>query len=97
MIHDPLNIFTADFGERFILHTSAGDRDVMAIYEDPRFSAELGQTYLDTSKETITVKECDVCDLRREDYVTRVSTNLKYQVIEKHPDGTGFVTVMLSA
>lgn len=96
MIHDPLNIFVDDFGEPFILHTSSGDHEATAIYEDPRTSAELGQVYLDTRNEVITAKECALCDLEREDYVTRVKTGVRYKVIEKQTDGTGFVNVMLS-
>jgi hypothetical protein len=94
MIQDPLHIFTADFGEKIVLHTRSGDREVMAIYDDAFIDQALGETVMDTRQKRFTARECDVQGLAREDTITHGCR--RFSVIQVEPDGTGFATIQVS-
>jgi hypothetical protein len=95
MIRDPQHIFVADFGRPVILRTKRGDKQINAIWDDAFFDASVGETVLDTSQKRLTARECDTCGLAREDRV-QVGA-FEFRVIQVQPDGTGFVTILLSA
>lgn len=94
MIHDPQDIFIADFGQKVVLHTDAGDREITGIYDAAFFDSAIGETVLDTTQKRFTCKASDVTDLKREDKVTLGCGT--FEVLRVEPDGTGFVTVLLT-
>lgn len=94
MIHDPQDIFTADFGEEITLHTTGGDRKIIAIYDDAFMDQTLGETVMDTTQKRFTAREADAVGLRREDTITHGTQ--EFTVIQIQPDGTGFVTISVS-
>lgn len=95
MISDPQHIFLADFGQRVILRTQQGDREITAIWDDAFFDASVGETVLDTTQKRLLARESDICGLAREDRV-QVGA-FSFRVIQIQPDGTGFASIMLSA
>lgn len=95
MIRDPQHIFLADFGQRVVLHTKSGDREITGIYDAAFFNAELGETELDTTQKRLTCRDQDVRDLKREDTVT-FPCGETLSVVRLMPDGTGMTTVLLS-
>lgn len=94
MIHDPKDIFLADFGQTVVLHTQAGDRQITAIYDAAFFDSAIGETVLDTTQKRILCKDCDLRDLKREDKVT-LGCGM-FEVLRLEPDGTGMTTVLLT-
>lgn len=94
MIHDPQDIFLADFGNHVVLHTDAGDLQVTGIYDDAFFDSSIGEIVLDTTQKRVLCKACDLGSLKREDQVTIDCQ--RFEVLQLQPDGTGFVTVLLT-
>lgn len=94
MIHDPQDIFIADFGKPVILHTDAGDVEALGIYDDAFFDSAVGEIVLDTTQKRLVCKDCDIGTLKREDQVTMDCG--KFEVLQIQPDGTGFSTILLT-
>lgn len=94
MIHDPQDIFVADFGQEIVLHMSSGDRRIKAIYDDAFLDQAIGETVMDTRQKRFTARECDVKGLAREDTITDGTRT--FVVIQVEPDGTGFATIQVS-
>lgn len=94
MIHDPKDIFLADFGQTVVLHTEGGDRQITAIYDAAFFDSAIGETVLDTTQKRFVAKDEDLKDLKREDSVTLGCGT--FEVLRLEPDGTGMTTVLLT-
>lgn len=94
MIHDPQDIFTADFGQSVVLHTDGGDREVRAIYDAAFFDSSAGETVMDTTQKRLTARDCDLGNLKREDEITMGCQ--RFEVLQIQPDGTGFSTILLT-
>lgn len=94
MIHDPQDIFIADFGRPVILHTDAGDIETTGIYDDAFFDSSVGEIVLDTTQKRLVCKDCDIGTLKREDQVTMDCGT--FEVLQIQPDGTGFSTILLT-
>jgi hypothetical protein len=94
MIHDPQDIFLADFSEPVILHTDAGDVEVLGIYDDAFFDSSIGEVVLDTTQKRLVCKMDAIGTLKREDQVTAGCQ--RFEVLQVQPDGTGFATILLT-
>ncbi len=94
MIHDPQDVFLADFSKPVILHTSAGDIETNGIYDDAFFDSSVGEIVLDTTQKRLLCKDCDLGTLKREDNVTIECQ--RFEVLQIQPDGTGFSTILLT-
>jgi len=94
MIHDPQDIFTADFGKPVVLHTDAGDVETLGIYDDAFFDSSIGEIVMDTTQKRLVCKMCDLGSLKREDEITAECQ--RFEVLQIQPDGTGFATILLT-
>jgi hypothetical protein len=94
MIHDPQDIFVADFGQTVVLQTDSGDHEITAIYDDAFFDSSAGEIIMDTTQKRITAKDSDLGTLKREDKI--VIACQTFEVLQIQPDGTGFSTILLT-
>jgi hypothetical protein len=94
MIHDPQDIFLADFGKPVVLHTNAGDVEAVGIYDAAFFDSQAGETVLDTTQKRLVCKVSDLGTLKREDQITIGCE--RFEVLQIQPDGTGFATILLT-
>lgn len=94
MIQDPQDIYLADFGKPVVLHTDAGDVEIIGIYDAAFFDSSAGEIVLDTTQKRLVCKDADLCNLKREDQLTIGCQ--RFEVLQLQPDGTGFTTIMLT-
>ena len=101
MFAEELSVFLADFGEPA---TSTRDgvevASFTAIFDSPDLSGTVGTIQVNARERLLLCRESDAEALRDNadtggpDTVTVRGEN--YFLIEKHPDGTGMVTLVLS-
>lgn len=94
MFIENLSIFLADFGEPVtVTRDDVPVAAFTAIFDNPDLQGQIGGIGCDARDRLLTCTEADAAAVERDDIITiRGET---YYVAEKHPDGTGMVTLVL--
>lgn len=95
---DDLNDFLVDgdfVTEATITPQGQSPRQVKCIFDDPFYSADLGEYIADSSHPRITGKESDFAGIRRKDPV-QVNGKTYYALKSPEGDGTGMAVVHLA-
>ncbi len=95
MFAENLSIFLADFGEPItVTRDDAPVAAFTAIFDNPDLQGQIGGIECDARDRLLACTEADAAAVERDDTITiRGET---YYVAEKHPDGTGMTTLVLS-